>query len=139
MAAVTRAQVSAEMPEELLRKGLDADMDGVEDSGLFDGIVSNAETLCKSRLGSVAVSLPADPSQMPSAYAEAVLASVCAVIARRARLDKDALSIWLERQAQALEILKEIADGSRELFPQASTGSRVKAEPLQFGERGELL
>ncbi len=139
MAAAIRAQIDAEMPAEKLRNALDADLDGVEDVGLFAQIASNAETLCRARLGSAAAALPSDPDQAPDIFKEAVLASCLILLGRRANLDKAALAVWLERQAAAFAILDKIAAGERSLFPAPWNGRMVKAEPLEFGRRGQIL
>jgi len=133
MAAIARAQIDAELPPDTIRNALDSNLDGAEDVGLFDSIVSNAETLCRSHLGSAAASILSSASVTPDAFAEAVLSSVCLVLLRRAKTDKDTVASWEERQKAALAILDDIAAGKRSLQPVAQRPLIVR-KPLQFGE-----
>ena len=137
MAAVTRDQIAAEMPQSILSAALDAKRSGQEDLTLLSVMIGNAEIECRAVLGSTAARLSSDPAQLPFCYVNAVLASVRVKLCQKGGIGKDSKQPYEDSLKDAIAILQAIADGRRNL-DSAPSAPLIVAEPLQFGEEAGL-
>lgn len=87
MAYVTRAQVEAKIPAQLLLEALEDDGDGLEDAGLFDELVDLASQEADGLVSTIYPVPFADPA--PAAIRTAAFVFTCEAVYQRRGIDAD--------------------------------------------------
>lgn len=116
----SRAAITAKLPEHFLLEALDDDADGVEDTGLLDTIVANAEREIDSYLEG-RYTLPLSPT--PALLGTASLVLVLEALYFRRGVDPDK-NPWRNRASEIRARLRRILSGEESLI-----AGTEKAEP----------
>lgn len=125
----TRAEIDALLPADLVVRACDADGDGIEDTGLFDAVVSVAGDEVEAL---VAPALDASTlAAAPAVLRDAARKIVCDLLYRRLATPR-AENPWAEAADRARELLGRI--GAGEIVVAAALGAAAAAVTAEDGD-----
>ena len=126
MSYVTRAEIEAEIPPQLLVESLDDDNDELEDPGLFEKLVAKASADVDGILGQ-RFAVPF--AKAPPLAARAARIFLLATLYRRRQIPEDR-NPYAKAEKDMVDKLTRIAVGDEPLMPAAASGEAyVEGEP----------